>query len=108
MQKVNNIVKFVKASYYRLRNIEKLENKIHNFCDKEEKRIEDLIEMAKRKANDYKIHIAESIKTKEELIDKLKDEEEELIKTIKITTAEKVKAIKSEIDVLKSRRDKKL
>ena len=66
MQKINNIVKFVKASYYRLRNIEKLENKIHNFCDKEEKRIEDLIEMAKRKANDYKIHIAESIKTKEE------------------------------------------
>ena len=108
MQKINNIVKFVKASYYRLRNIEKLENKIHNFCDKEEQRIENLIEMAKRKANDYKIHIAESIKTKEELIDKLKDEEEELIKTIKITTAEKVKAIKSEIDVLKSRRDKKL
>ena len=108
MQKINNIVKFVKASYYRLRNIEKLENKIHNFCDKEEKRIEDLIEMAKRKANDYKIHIAESIKTKEELIDKLKDEEEELIKTIKIKTAEEIKVIKSEIDVLKSRRDKKL
>ena len=106
MQKINNIVKFVKASYYRLRNIEKLENKIHNFCDKEEKRIEDLIEMAKRKANDYKIHIAESIKTKEELIDKLKDEEEELIKTIKITTAEKVKAIKSEIDVLKIRKNR--
>ena len=108
MQKINNIVKFVKASYYRLRNIEKLENKIHNFCDKEEKRIEDLIEMAKRKANDYKIHIAESIKTKEEFIDKLKLEEEELIKTIKIKTAEEIKVIKSEIDVLKSRRDKKL
>jgi len=108
MQKVNNIVKFVKASYYRLRNIEKLENKIHNFCDKEEKRIEDLIEMAKRKANDYKIHIAESIKTKEENIDKLRLEEEELIKTIKIKTAEEIKVIKSEIDVLKSRRDKKL
>ena len=108
MQKINNIVKFVKASYYRLRNIEKLENKIHNFCDKEEKRIEDLIEMAKRKANDYKIHIAESIKTKEELIDNLKAEEEELIKTIKIKTAEEIKVIKSEIDVLKSRRDKKL
>lgn len=108
MQKINNIVKFVKANYYRLRNIEKLENKIHNFCDKEEKRIEDLIEMAKRKANDYKIHIAESIKTKEEFIDKLKLEEEELIKTIKIKTAEEIKVIKSEIDVLKSRRDKKL
>ena len=106
MQKINNIVKFVKASYYRLRNIEKLENKIHNFCDKEEKRIEYLIEMAKRKANDYKIHIAESIKTKEELIDNLKAEEEELIKTIKITTAEKVKAIKSEIDVLRVRKNK--
>ena len=63
-------------------------------------------EMAKRKANDYKIHIAESIKTKEELIDKLKAEEEELIKTIKITTAEKVKAIKSEIDVLKVRKNR--
>ncbi len=106
MQKVNNIVKFVKASYYRLRNIEKLENKIHNFCDKEEKRIEDLIEMAKRKANDYKIHIAESIKTKEENIDKLRLEEEELIKTIKIKTAEEIKVIKSEIDVLRVRKNK--
>ena len=70
MQKINNIVKFVRASYYRLRNVERLENKIHNFCDKEEKRIEDLIEMARKKASDYKIHIAELIKTKEENIDK--------------------------------------
>ena len=30
MQKINNIFKFVKTSYYRLRNIEKLENKIHD------------------------------------------------------------------------------
>ena len=108
MQKINNIVKFVRASYYRLRNVERLENKIHNFCDKKEKRIEDLIEMARKKASDYKIHIAESIKTKEENIDKLKLEEEELIKTIKIKTAEEIKVIKSEIDVLKSRSDKKL
>ena len=108
MQKINNIVKFVRASYYRLRNVEKLENKIHYFCDKEEKRIEDLLDMARKKASDYKIHIAESIKTKEENIDKLKLEEDELIKTIKIKTAEEIKVIKSEIDVLKSRRDKKL
>ena len=108
MQKINNIIKFVKASYYKLRNVEKLENKINDFCDKEEKRIVDLLEIAKKKASDYKIHIAESIKTKEEFIDKLKLEEEELIKTIKIKTAEEIKVIKSEIDVLKSRRDKKL
>ena len=108
MQKISNIVKFVMASYYRLRNVEKLENKIHDFCDKEVKRIEDLIETAKRKASDYKIHLAELIKTKEESIDKLKLEEEELIRTIKIKTAEEIKVIKSEIDVLKSRRDKKL
>ena len=63
MQKINNIVKFVKASYYRLRNVEKLENKINNFCDKEEKRIEYLLDMARKKASDYKIHIAESIVT---------------------------------------------
>ena len=50
MQKINNIVKFVKASYYRLRNVEKLENKIHDFCDKEERRIEDLLDMARKKA----------------------------------------------------------
>ena len=55
MQKISNIVKVVKASYYRLRNIEKLENKIHNFCDKEEKRIEDLIEMAKN-IEEIKVH----------------------------------------------------
>ena len=36
--------------------------------------------MARKKASDYKIHIAESIKTKEENIDKLRLEEEELIK----------------------------
>ena len=46
------------------------------------------------------------METKEELIDKLKAEEEELIKTIKITTAEKVKAVKSEIDVLKVRKNR--
>ena len=108
MQKINNVIKFVMASYYRLRNVEKLENKIHKFCDKEEKRIEDLLDIARKKASDYKINIAELIKTKEEFIDKLKLEEEELIKTIKIKTAEEIKVIKSEIDVLKSRRDKKL
>ena len=106
MKTLKQIFKFISVSLLKVKQLDKIENAIHNICDKKEEFIDKKIEEAKKIQADYKRKLQENIFNNENKIDKIKEETKELIKTIELNAETKIRNLRSVNDILINRKNK--
>ena len=106
MKTLKQIVKFISVSLLKVKQLDKIENAIHNICDKKEEFVDRKIEEAKKIQADYKRSLQEDIYNNECEIDKIKEETKELIKTIELNSETKIRNLRSVNDILIARKNK--
>ena len=106
MKTLKQIFKFISVSLLKVKQLDKIENAIHNICDKKEEFIDKKIEEAKKIQADYKRKLQEDIFNNENEIDKIKEETKELIKTIELNAETKIRNLRSANDILINRKNK--
>ena len=106
MKTLKQIFKFISVSLLKVKQLDKIENAIHNICDKKEKFIDKKIKEAKKIQADYKRKLQEDIYNNENEIDKIKEETKELIRTIELNAETKIRNLRSVNDILINRKNK--
>lgn len=106
MKTLKQIFKFISVSLLKVKQLDKIENAIHNLCDKKEGFIDKKIEEAKKIQANYKRKLQEDIFNNENEIDKIKEETKELIRTIELNAETKIRNLRSVNDILINRKNK--